>query len=78
MLMSTKLGRMLTSLEGLLSCHTTLCSRGHMRSRDKLKPLNLQYHDAYDTKLEKGVTYPDGVRSIKTHDPSITWSSKIT
>ena len=51
----------------------TLSSSGIVRSRDKLKLLNLHYQRVSMTaKLSKMVIYLDGVLPIKSYDPLIT------
>ena len=47
--MASKFGRTVTSLDGLTPfSYSTPTSCGLERSRDKLKPLYLHYHKAYD------------------------------
>ena len=45
--------------------HTTLWTRGHAVSRDKLTTFDLQYYNTYGTKLGRVVTYNKELPSIK-------------
>ena len=55
-LVTTNLGKNVTCYIrnfNLLS-HTTLWTRGHLRSRDKLKKFDLHYHNTYDNQAWQG------------------------
>ena len=55
-LVTTNLGKNVTCYIrnfNLLS-HTTLWTRGHLRSRDKLKKFDLLYHNTYDNQAWQG------------------------
>ena len=72
--MTTKLGRMVVHLDGLLP----IKSHDPARSHDKLKLLYLHYAVPMAMKLGRMVTYLEGLKSIKQHNALITWSCKIT
>ena len=58
---ASKLGRWwLTMRISHLESHTTLWTRGHVRSSDKLKTLYLHYHNAYDHQTARGAYIPWG------------------
>ena len=48
------------------------------RSREKLKTIYLYYRVPMATKLGGMVSYLDGLPSIKSHDPSLTWCCDVT
>ena len=50
-----------------LQCHMTLWSRTLARSRDKLKPLDLNYYSAYDHQAWQGADLPLGVPNRYSH-----------
>ena len=70
-LITTKLGRVVTYLEGFLP----IKSRGLTRSHDRLKPLYLHYHNAYAFKIDRMVTYHESFLRVKSNDPLVLWSS---
>ena len=51
--MATKLGRMAAHFDGLLPIKSYHFLITFVRSRDKLKPLYLPYHSAYDHETSK-------------------------
>ena len=65
--MATKLGRMVTYLEGLPIKSSAL---GVAKSRDKLKPLYLHYHSAYGSQAwqDADLTYLELFPPIKLLD----------
>ena len=56
----------------------TLWSRDFQRSCDILKPLYLNFHSAYVTKLGRMVTYLEGTPALKLCNTLIKWSCKVT
>ena len=74
---ATKLGRMLTYLNGLLPTKSdVLWSCGRVWSRDKLESLYLCYQSVYGHE-----TWQDGnlpFLPMILHDPLFTWSCEIT
>ena len=74
--MATKPGRMITYLGGLL-----LTKSDHVVLRNHMTNL---HHDISTirvlmaTKLGRMITYLDGLQPIKSHDPLIMYSIKIT
>ena len=71
--MATKLGRMVTYLDGLLSIKShNFRSHGLVRSRDKLKSFYLNTTVPMATKLGRPVIYLDGILTIMSHDSFIT------
>ena len=49
-----------------------------IRSRDKLKALNLHYQSAYGEQTWQDCNLLDKLLPIKSYDPMITWSWEIT
>ena len=56
----------------------TLWSRGLSKSHDKPNSLYLRYHGVFHQQTWQGMTYLEGLLFLKSHDPLITWSCKIT
>ena len=78
--MATKLGRMVTYLEGLLTLWALvpLYLNGLSWSRDKLKIYLYYYTIPMATKFGKVVIYNEELSLIKLLDRSITWFCKVT
>ena len=77
--MATKLCRMLTCLDELLSIKSDDCSsRGLARSRGKLNNYITIIRMLMATKLGKMVKYLEGLQTIKLFNALITWFYKIT
>ena len=76
---ATKLGRVATYCEGLppIKSYGTLTTWVFLRSCDKLKALDLHYHNSVATKLGRMVTFLEGLVQIKSHYPLITWLCEI-
>ena len=75
--MATKFFSMVTYLGGLLSTKPNdALVTGFARSCEKLKPLYLHYHNAYG--LGRMVTCFEELLPVKSHDPFISHSNKIT
>ena len=71
--MATKLGKVVTYLKIFNPLiHTTISTRGHVRSRDRLKKIYLHYHNTYgyqtweDGYIQEGVSF-DKVTPFLSH-----------
>ena len=60
-----------------LKSYVALKSRGLARSRDKLKQHISTTAMSIATKLDRMVTYHEGLPPVKLHNPLIKWSCKI-